>query len=98
MIYTHCLIRCWISLVQVDQQREEDEHHRLHAEDVGAVQLQPGGPDQREDRGAGGGETEDRKTAVRDAPTVSLHTHTHTHTHKLNRNVAIRTSDGFRRI
>lgn len=43
------------------QQREESKHHRLHAENVGAIQLQPGGSDQRANRRAGGGEEQDRE-------------------------------------
>ena len=53
--------------VQEHHKGEEDQHYRLHAAHVGAVFLQPGRSDQREDRGAGGGEAEDRQTGGSDA-------------------------------
>ncbi len=48
--------------VQEHHQGKEDQYHRLYASHVGAVLIQPGGSDPREDRGAGGGETEDGQT------------------------------------
>lgn len=56
------LLRLCHVAVQEHYQREEDKHYRLDAAHVGAVLIQPGGPDQGEDRGAGGGEAEDRQT------------------------------------
>lgn len=50
-----------LSAVPGHQQREEGKHHRLHAANVGAVQLQPGGSDPRANRRAGGGEEQDRE-------------------------------------
>lgn len=41
------------------QPRQAGKHHRLHAANVGAVQFQPGGSDQRANRRAGGGEEQD---------------------------------------
>lgn len=57
--------------VQVHQQGQEDQHHRLHVANAGTVLFQPGGADQGADGGAGGGETEDREAPLRDAPAVS---------------------------
>lgn len=56
------LLRLCPVAVQEHYKRKEDKHHRLDAAHVGAVLIQPWGPDQREDRGAGGGEAEDRQT------------------------------------
>lgn len=58
--------------VQEHHQGKEDQHHRLYAAHVGAVLIQLGGSDQREDRGAGGGETEDRQTVGSDVAQVSV--------------------------
>lgn len=57
--------------VQEHQQGEEDQHYRLHAEDAGAVLVQPGGADQRANGGAGDRETEDGEAADTDAASVS---------------------------
>lgn len=59
-------------IVQVHLKGKEDQPHRLHAEDAGAVLLQPGGSDQREDGGAGGGETENRPAGGPDVAQVSI--------------------------
>lgn len=49
--------------VQEHHKRQKDQHHRLDVAHAGAVLVQPGGFDPREDGGVGGGETEDRQTA-----------------------------------
>lgn len=48
--------------VQEHHQRKENQHYRFYAAHVGAVLIQPGGSDQREDRRVGGGEAENRQT------------------------------------
>lgn len=50
-----------LSAVPGHQQGQAGKYYRLHAANVGAVQLQPGGSDQRANRRAGGGEDQDRE-------------------------------------
>lgn len=72
----------FFSTVQEHHKGKEDQHHRLYAAHVGAVLLQPGGSDQREDRGAGGGETKDRQSSGSDVAQVTVQQHSTTHTRR----------------
>lgn len=58
--------------VQEHHQRKKDKHHWQHAAHVGAVLIQPGGSDPREDRRAGGGEAEDWQTGGCNVAQVSF--------------------------
>lgn len=83
---THCMakfdlktqiVQCptLLSAVPGHQQGQTGKYYRLHAANVGAVQLQPGGSDQRANRRAGGGEEQDREasgTAAAKVRTASL--------------------------
>lgn len=47
-VFDRCVL-AFMCVVQECESREEDQHHRLHAEDAGAVLLQPGGADKGAD-------------------------------------------------